>query len=83
MGTAVTRYIIALVSLAIFAGPVLAGALPDDDPVVLEEKQKKKDAEETYKRYKSTLKNTDQGVAPVRADPWQNMRGADDSKTKR
>jgi hypothetical protein len=83
MGTAVTRYFVALILLAAVAGPVFAQQSPEEDPVVMEQKRKKKEADELDKRYKSTLKNTDQGAAPVRADPWQNMRGADDSKAKR
>ena len=83
MGMAVTRYIVALVLLVAFAGPVFAQPSQEDDPIIMEQKQKKKEADELDKRYKSTLKNTDQTVAPARSDPWQNMRGADDSKTKR
>ncbi len=77
------RYIVALVLLVAVVGPVFAQQSRDDDPIIAEQKQKKKEAEELDKRYKSTLKSTDQTTTPVRADPWQNMRGPDDSKTKR
>ena len=83
MGTAVARYIVALVLLAAVAGPVFAEDKIPDDPAVLDRLQKKKDAEALDKQYNSTLKNTNQATTPVRADPWQNMHGADDSKTKR
>ena len=54
----------------------------DDDPIVMEQKRKQKEAEEIDKRYKSTLEKT-RGSAPAAPmDPWSNMRG-DDSKTKR
>jgi hypothetical protein len=79
----VVRTIVALVLLAAFAGPVFAQKLRDDDPIIVEKKQKKKEAEELDKQYKSTLKSTDQTTTPVRSDPWQNMRGPDNSKTKR
>jgi hypothetical protein len=79
----VARFIIGLVLLAAFAGPVFAQQPMPDDPAVLDRIQKKKDAEALDKQYKSTLKSTDQAATPVRSDPWQNMRGTDDSKTKR
>jgi hypothetical protein len=83
MGTAVARTIVALVLLAAIAGPVFAEEAPPDDPAVQDRIQKKKEAEALDKQYKATLKNTDQTTTPVRSDPWQNMRGAADSKTKR
>lgn len=83
MGTAVARYIVALVLLAAFAGPAFAQQKPGDNALYDEQQQKKKDAEVIEKQYKSTLKSTNQATTPVRSDPWQNMRGADDSKTKR
>jgi hypothetical protein len=49
----------------------------------VEDKQKIKDAEAIDKQYKSTLGSTDPAATPVRVDPWQNMRGTDDSKAKR
>jgi hypothetical protein len=77
------RYIVAAVLLIAITGPVLAQSPREDDPIIMEQKQKKKDAEALDKQYKSTLKSTEQSVAPARTDPWQNMRGADDSKPKR
>lgn len=84
--TAMARYIVALVLLAIFAGPVFAQQKKEkeDTPLVAEEKLKKKEAEKIDKQYDAMMrKNKDLTAAPVRSDPWQNMRGADDSKTKR
>jgi hypothetical protein len=49
----------------------------------VEDKQKIKDAEAIDKQYKSTLRSTDPAATPVHVDPWQNMRGTDDSKAKR
>lgn len=78
------RYIVALVLLAVIAGPAFAQQKkPSDNPLVEIEQQRKKDAEAVDKKYKATLKNTDQAAAPVRIDPWQNMRGTADSKAKR
>ena len=82
--TAMARYIVALVLLAIFAGPVFAQQKKEDTPMQAEEKLKKKEAEKIDKQYDAMMrKNKDLTAAPVRSDPWQNMRGADDSKTKR
>jgi len=77
-----TRYIVAIVSLAIITGPVLAQEKPSDNPLAVDEQQKKKEAEAVEKQYNATRKFRDQAPTPTRSDPWQNMRGADDSKTK-
>jgi hypothetical protein len=83
--TAMARYIVAIVMLAVVAGPTLAQerkAAPAN-PLAVEDKQKIKDAEAIDKQYKSTLRSTDPAATPVHVDPWQNMRGTDDSKAKR
>ena len=76
------KLIAATVVLAFLTGPVFAQASKGDDPIILDQKQKKKDAEEIDKRYKSTLDKTRQETTAVKSDPWSNMRGADDSKAK-
>jgi flagellar biosynthesis/type III secretory pathway M-ring protein FliF/YscJ len=81
--TAMARYIVAFVLLTVIAGPVFAQQRPEENPYAADERQKKKDAEEIEKRYNSMLKNAGNTAAPTRIDPWQNMRGADDSKAKR
>lgn len=75
--------IAATVVLAALTGIAFAQGSKDDDPIIMEQKQKKKDAEEIDKNYKSTLDKTRKDTAATRTDPWSNMRGADDSKTKR
>jgi hypothetical protein len=83
--TAMARYIVAIVMLAVIAGPALAQqkSAPPPNPLADEDKQKIKDAEAIDKQYKSTLRRTDPAATSARVDPWQNMRGADDSKPKR
>ena len=83
--TAMARYIVAIVMLAVIAGPALAQQrrAPPANPLGVEDKQKIKDAEAIDKQYKSTLRRTDPAATSARVDPWQNMRGADDSKAKR
>ena len=68
------------------AGPVYAqqqrkGPAAPQSPADV---QKARDAEAVDKQYKATLERTrkDEVAAPA-ADPWQTMRGTDDSKTKR
>ena len=76
-------YIVAIVLLAFIAGPVFAQEKPSQNPLAEEAQQKKKEAEAVEKEYNATRKYRDQAPTPTRTDPWQNMRGADDSKTKR
>ena len=77
------RIIAATAVLAALTGGGYAQNSNEDDPVMLEQKQKKLEAEAVDKRYKSTLDKTRQNTTATRVDPWSNIRGADDSKTKR
>jgi flagellar biosynthesis/type III secretory pathway M-ring protein FliF/YscJ len=83
--TAMARYIVAILLLAIIAGPALAQPKTPGgaNPLTEEYARKKKEAEAVEKEYNAARKNSDQAATPTRVDPWQNMRGADDSKTKR
>lgn len=81
---AMARYIVAIVLLAFIAGPALAQQKKGpDNPMIEEYARKKKEAEAVEKQYDAARKSSGQDVTPTRVDPWQNMRGADDSKTKR
>ena len=80
--TAMARYIVAIVLLAIIAGPALAQQRARRR-TAREDESKIKDAEAIDKQYKATLRKDDPATTSERVDPWQNMRGADDSKTKR
>ena len=81
--TAMARYIVAIVLLAVIAGPAFAEKKPPENPLAVEAQQKKKEAEVVEKEYNATRKYRDQAPTPTRSDPWQNMRGAADSSTKR
>jgi hypothetical protein len=72
---------IGLAFLTALSGAAFAQPANEDDPIVMDKKQKKKDAEEIDKRYKATLEKT-RNDAAGRLDPWSNMRGSD-SNTKR
>jgi len=68
------------------AGPVHAQQQPQDvpNPLKEEEEQRRKDDAAIDKQYKSTLQRTHRDATQTQpTDPWQNMRGTDDSKAKR
>ena len=65
------------------AGPAYAQKAPEKTPMQIDDDNKRKDAESIDKQYKSTLQKTNRDVVETRSDPWSNMRGADDPKTKR
>ena len=65
------------------AGPAYAQKAPDKTPMQADDELRRKEAETIDKQYKSTLQKTNRDVVETRSDPWSNMRGADDPKTKR
>lgn len=76
---------------ALMALPLAGPAYPQAEsrtpksPMQIEADEKKKDALAIDKQYKGTLDRTRTPgtAAQSPADPWQNMRGADEAKTKR
>jgi hypothetical protein len=79
------RIIVAMMLVAVTAGTAgqaFAQKKQDDSPLAVEAREKKKAAEAIDQQYKATLKRTEKTDAPVRVDPWQNMRGTDNSKAK-
>jgi len=70
------KLVASAIMLAILSGPVFAQQSRDDDPIMIQEREKKQQAEALDKQYKRTLDQTrKEGDAPVRSDPWANMRG--------
>ena len=64
------------------AGPVYAQK--NENPLKVDEDLKRKDDAEIDRQYKSTLQKTRKDAAETRpVDPWQNIRGAEEPKTKR
>jgi hypothetical protein len=83
---AIVRSLIVGVFMATFiAGPVFAqgSKAQQRTPLQEEDAQKKKDAEAIDAQYKKTMDKTQLNTTAARVDPWSNMRGTDDSKTKR
>ncbi len=67
--------------LAILSGPAFAQRSRDDDPIMIQERDKKQQAEALDKQYKKTLDQTrKESDAPRNNDPWSNMRGQNDGK---
>jgi hypothetical protein len=72
---------LAAVALTALMGPVYAqrkGSAKNP-----EEEQKRQEAERIDRQYKATLKRMDNKTENTVVDPWKDMRGTDDSKTKR
>jgi hypothetical protein len=78
---------------ALFLGAALAISLiggvyaaeEEDEPNGLKKElmERRKDDAAIDRQYKATLQRTRKDSAATPSDPWANMRGADDSKTKR
>jgi len=66
--------------LAAWNVPSFAQQSQDDDPIIMDKKQKDKDREELDKRYKATLQKTRKDGPVERVDPWANMRSNDQKK---
>jgi len=68
-------------ALAILSGPAFAQQSRDDDPIMIQERDKEQQAKSLDKQYKRTLDQTrKESDARARTDPWANMRGQSDGK---
>jgi hypothetical protein len=71
------RLLAIAIAFSWIVGPAYAAERKDDDPLVLLEKDKKQDREAVDRQYHRALEQTSTGsTAPVKTDPWTNMRGA-------
>jgi hypothetical protein len=75
---------ISSVVLAALVGPAHAeDQKPEDNPMLQNYLNKQKENAEIDKQYQKTLEQTrGANAAPVKIDPWANMRGTDASKPK-
>jgi hypothetical protein len=71
------RIAFGLLTLLVLAAPAAAQRGKDQGHEPTEEEiMKKQDKESVDKQYKEVLRRTDQkATAPVKVDPWANMRG--------
>lgn len=75
------KIVASAIVLGLLGGPVFAQKSRDDDPIMVQERDKQQQAQALDKQYKRTLDHTrKEGSAPVRSDPWANMRGSNDGK---
>jgi ribulose kinase len=68
---------------ASLAGGVYAEEEEEKNDLKKELMERRKDDAAIDRQYKATLQRTRKDSAAAPSDPWANMRGADDSKTKR
>ena len=76
---AMRKFVVSTVLLGFLTSPAFAQKR-DDDPLVIMEKEKKKQVEAIDKQYKRTIDQTRKEVDAPRSDPWANMRGSNDGK---
>jgi len=76
-------FIVGVLMAGCFMGSVYAAE--KKNPLKDEEEQRQKDNEAIDQQYRATLDRTRRNTPEARTttDPWQSMRGADDSKPKR
>ena len=75
------KILLSAVALAILSGPAFAQQSRDDDPIMIQERDKEQQAKSLDKQYKRTLDQTrKESDARARTDPWANMRGQNDGK---
>ncbi len=76
---------VTLAAFAMLAEPAYAQKKEKEKtPLQIEDQQKKEDQARIEKQYEATMKrNKADAATPAATDPWANMRGTDDSKTKR
>ena len=67
------------VALAVLAAPALAQK-KDDEPLQIQEREKKQQAEQLDQQYKRTLDRTRKENEAARNDPWANMRAPKEDK---
>jgi hypothetical protein len=72
------------IAAAVLAHPVYAQKR-NQEPTQLQQEDidKKKAGEIVDQQYKRAMRGTSGNSDTVKVDPWANMRGADDSKTKK
>ncbi|HEY6381731.1 MAG TPA: hypothetical protein VIY07_07985, partial [Pseudolabrys sp.] len=79
---AMRKLLASAVILAILSSPAFAQLQPkkEDDPLVILEKEKQKQAEALDKQYKRMMDRSRKDAETPKSDPWSNMRTPNDSK---
>lgn len=75
------KIVASIILLGILGAPAFAQRLKDDDPLMVQERNRKQQTEAVDKQYTRTLGQTRrESDTPVRNDPWSNMRAPNDVK---
>jgi len=75
------RIVASIVLLGFLCAPASAQRLKDDDPIMVQERNRKQQMEAVDKQYTRTLGQTrKESDTTVRNDPWSNMRAPNDGK---
>jgi hypothetical protein len=79
---AMRKLLASAVILAILSSPAFAQLQPkkEDDPLVIMDKEKQKQAEALDKQYKRMMDRSRKDAETPKTDPWSNMRTPNDSK---
>ena len=75
------KLLVGAILLGFLSGPAFAQKR-EDDPIMIQERDKKQQAEALDKQYKRTLEQTRKDSEATRTDPWANMRGASDNNKR-
>ena len=66
-------------ALTMLTAPAVA-QMKDSDPIMVQEREKKQEAERLDQQYKRTLDRTRKENDTARSDPWANMRAPKENK---
>jgi hypothetical protein len=66
--------------LAILTSPAFAQQKKEDEPLVILERDKQRQAEALDKQYKRMMDRSRKDTETPKTDPWSNMRAPNDSK---
>ena len=66
--------------LAILTSPAFAQQKKEDEPLVILERDKQRQAEALDKQYKRIIDRSRKDTETPKTDPWSNMRAPNDSK---
>ena len=76
---AMKKLVLGAVALTILTAPAFA-QMKDSDPIMVQEREKKQEAERLDQQYKRTLDRTRKENETARSDPWANMRAPKEDK---
>ena len=79
---AMKKIVASAIVLGLLGGPVFAQKSRDDDPIMVQERDKQQQAQALDKQYKRTMERNRKEGDATRTDPWSNMRTPNEGKNK-